>query len=143
MEGYYRFPLFFKDIFQKKDLPKCSLEESVARHIQLLIVTSWGENKMDGEYGSFFWDNDFDILSTNARRKEMITHSIVYAIHRYEKRLHKTHVDVEIRQAEIRNEQEGTRLRRKVDIVVSGVLKKNNQRFRYQTGFFIGPFATE
>ncbi len=143
MEGYYRFPISFSNILQKRDLLKCSLEESVARHIQLLITTTWGENKMDAEYGSFFWDNDFDILSTNAKRKEMIIHSIQYAVHKYEKRLHKIKVEVDIRQAEIRNEQEGTRLKRKVDITVIGVLKKNNQPFKYQTSFYIGPFATE
>ncbi|MBP6623724.1 MAG: GPW/gp25 family protein [Chitinophagaceae bacterium] len=143
MEGYYKFPLKFDQIFQKRDLPRCALDESVARHIQLLIITSWGENKMDPEYGSFFWDNDFDILSTNSRRREIIMHSIQYAIAQYEKRLHKVRVEVDIKQTEIKDAQDGTRLRRRIDIVIHGILKKNNQNFKFQTGFFIGPFAIE
>jgi predicted component of type VI protein secretion system len=143
MESFYKFPLKFEDVLQKRDLVRCSLEESVARNIQLLIITTWGENKMDHEYGSFFWDNDFDILSTNARRREVILHSIQFAIHQYEKRLQKVRVEVDVKQAEIKNEQEGTRLRHKIDIVIHGVLKKNNQPFKFQTGFFIGPFAID
>jgi phage baseplate assembly protein W len=143
MEGFYKFPLRFDDIFAKKDLPKCSIEESIARNIQLLITTVWGENKMDQEYGSFFWENDFDILTTNAKRREIIIHSIQYAIQRYEKRLQNVRVEVDIKQAEVRDEQSGTRLRRKIDMVITGTIRKNNQMFRFPTGFFIGPFAME
>ncbi len=143
MEGYYKFPLRFETIFAKKDLPKCSIEESIARNIQLLITTVWGENKMDQEYGSFFWENDFDILTTNAKRREIVIHSIQFAIQQYEKRLQKVRVEVDIKQAEVRNEQEGTRLRRKIEMLITGTIKKNNQAFRFQTGFFIGPFAME
>ena len=143
MKEYYQIPLNFKELFKKKDHAYCSFENSIRQHSQLLITTTWGECKLDAEYGSFFWDNDFDILSTNAKRKEMITHSIQYAVQQYEKRIHKVRVDVEIMQAEVRNEQEGVHLKRKVSIQINGVMHKNNQPIRYNASFFVGPFAKE
>ncbi len=143
MAHYYQIPLNFKDILKRREHVYCSFEDSIRQHLHLLITTTWGECKLDGEYGSFFWDNDFDILSTNARRKEMITHSIQYAVQQYEKRIHKVRVDVEIVQAEVKNDHEGVNLKRRVGITINGTMLKNNQPIKFQSNFFIGPFATE
>ena len=142
MKSYYKIPLQFKKLLKKDDLEYCSFENSIRQNLQLLITTVWGECKLDSEYGSFFWESDFDILSSNAKRKEMITHSIQFAIQQYEKRIHKVRVDVEVLQAEVRNEQEGICLKRKINISVSSVMIMSNQALLFSTSFFIGPFAT-
>src|SRR3954470_9891217 len=84
---YYKLPLDFSRVLQKKDLPECNLEESVAQHIQLLITTVMGENKDDPQYGNQLWDSDFDIRASNNEVKEHVELSVKAAIIRYEKRL--------------------------------------------------------
>ena len=138
MSDYLKLPLKFDSFFEKKKLDRCTLKDSIARNIHLLITTQLEENNQDYNYGSQFWDHDYDIHMTNAIRREMILNTLKTQLLKYEKRLSKPFVEVNVIQKEYRLAN-NTQLRRRVEIVVKGQLSRRNEPFRFQTGFFIGP----
>lgn len=140
MPEYLKLPLRFEQFFQRKKLDTCTLKESIARNLHLLITTGLGENKQDLQYGSLFWDFDYDIHLSNDERREVVISSLKRQIQQYEKRLANFSVDVNVKQSEYRSEL-GKQLRRRIEIVVTGFLLRSNEPFRFQTGFFIGPLS--
>jgi predicted component of type VI protein secretion system len=140
MPEYLKLPLRFGSFFEKNKLDTCTLQNSIARNLHLLITTTVGENKQDVQYGCAFWDNDYDIHLSNDARREMVIEALTRQIARYEKRLVAVAVEVNVRQASV-NEANGSRLRRRIEIIISGSLSRSNEPFRFATGFFIGPLA--
>ena len=138
MSNYLKLPIKFDSFFEKKKLDRCTLKDSIARNIHLLITTQLEENNQDYNYGSQFWDHDYDIHMTNAIRREMILTTLKKQLQKYEKRLVKPIVEVNVIQKEYRLTN-NLQLRRRVEIAVSGQLTRSNEPFRFQTGFFIGP----
>ena len=140
MQNYLKLPLKFEQFFDRNKLDTCSIKDSIARNLHLLITTFLGENKQDLQYGSQFWDNDYDIHLSNDRRREIVIQSLKTQIASYEKRLINVSVDVNIKQAEFKSNT-GVQLRRKVGIIISGLVARSKEPFRFQTGFFIGPLS--
>lgn len=141
MKGrYYKLPLDFSRILKKQDIPVCTLEESVAQHIQLLITTILGENKDDPEYGCLLWDADFDIRASNNEVREQVENSVRNAILRYEKRLTRTRVMAAVNQEEL-TDTPGRKMKKKIRVTVEGVLAKNNNPFQYSCHFFVSPLS--
>lgn len=138
MADYLKLPLKFDQFFQKKKLDRCGLKDSISRNIHLLITTQLEENNQDHNYGSQFWDHDYDIHMTNSIRREMIMNSLKAQMLKYEKRLTKPVVEVTVIQKEYRL-LNNLQLKRKVEITVKGTLLRSNEPFRFQTSFFIGP----
>ena len=101
------------------------LKDSIARNIHLLITTQLEENNQDYTYGSQFWDHDYDIHMTNAIRREMIITTLKNQLLRYEKRITKPVVEVNVIQREYRLSN-NIQLRRRVEIVVKANLSRIN-----------------
>jgi phage baseplate assembly protein W len=141
MKGqYYKLPLDLSRVLQKKDMPVCNLEESVAQHIHLLITTVLGENKDDPGYGCQLWDADFDIKATNNEIKEQVENSVRAAILRYEKRLSQIRVTAFVSQEELAMAT-GKKIKKKIKVSVNGILAKNNNPFQYSSYFFVSPLS--
>ena len=96
MSDYLKLPLKFDQFFQKKKLDRCTLKDSIARNIHLLITTQLEENNQDYTYGAQFWDNDYDIHMTNAMRRELVMTTLKRQLQKYEKRLLKPVVEVNV-----------------------------------------------
>ena len=140
MKEYLRLPLRFENVFQRSTLAVCSLKDSIARNLHLLITTSVEENKQNLEYGTAFWDNDYDIHLTNDSRREIILNNVKKQISSFEKRLLHVVVDVTVKQA-VFHGNANPELKRRIEIIVKGNLARSNESFTFQTGFFIGPLA--
>ena len=53
MKGtYYKTPIDFKALIEKRDLVKTSLETSIDQQLFLLATTAWGECKFDEGFGA-------------------------------------------------------------------------------------------
>ena len=137
---YYKLPLDFSRVLQKKDLPECNLEESVAQHIQLLITTVMGENKDDPQYGNQLWDSDFDIRASNNEVKEHVELSVKAAIIRYEKRLAQIRVMAVVSQEEFPSAT-SRKVKKKIKVTVSGILARNKTPFIYNSFFYVSPLS--
>lgn len=140
IQQYLRLPLKLDQILEKKKLDSCTMKESIARNIHLLITTTLGENKQDLQYGALFWEYDYDIHMANDTRRDTVISSIKRQVQQYEKRLNNVAVDVNVKQAEYKA-MNGRQLRRRVEITISGLIARSNEAFRFQTGFFIGPLS--
>ncbi len=138
MQEYLKLPLRFERFFDKKKMITCNLKESIMYNLHLLITTALEENKQNIDYGSQFWDQEFDIhLSMDARR-QLIIDTLKKQISAFEKRLSKVLVEVNVKQVE-EVSSSGNQLRRRIEIIVTAAIARSNEPFRFQTGFFIGP----
>lgn len=140
MIDYLKLPLRFEQFFERRSLDRCTLKDSIARNLHLLITTTLGENKQDEKYGALFWDYDYDIHMSNNTRREIIVAALQQQILKYEKRLLNVTVEVNVKQSDFKV-RSGRQLRRRTEITIAGLLLRSNEPFVFQTAFFIGPLA--
>ena len=140
MQEFLKLPLSFESFFDRKKLPTCTLKESIARNLHLLITTTLGENKQDMQYGAQFWDYDYDIHMSNDARREAVIIALRKQIEEYEPRLTQVLIEVTVRQSEFMG-QAAKQIRRRIEMIITGLLTHSKEPFRFQTGFFIGPLA--
>jgi len=141
MKGtYYKTPIDFKALIEKRDLAKTTLETSIDQQLFLLATTAWGESKFDEGFGIGFWEADFDMLKSDANLKLLVKESLKEAIQRYEKRLFVQEVEVEVTNQNL-STLEKTRTKKKVMIYVKGFIKETNNPYEYRTHLFIAPLS--
>lgn len=140
MPEFLKLPLSFEPFFERRKLATCPLKESVARNLHLLITTTLGENKQDLQYGAQFWDHDYDIHMSNDARREAVINALRRQISLYEPRLVELALEVNVRQSEFQAVA-GKQIRRRIEMIITGLLAHSREPFRFQTGFFIGPLA--
>jgi len=61
MPENYQYPISAAALYNGKRLPRYMPEESVRRHIYLILMTNLREYGFDARYGNALWDNDFDV----------------------------------------------------------------------------------
>ena len=140
-QQFYTLPLNFAGVMQKKEHATCTLQQSVAQHLHLIITTAFGELPADENFGCSIWDHDFDNLTSSHKIKEFIRQSLLSAIERYEKRLFNVRIDLIIRQEELTNHTNGCRIKKKITITITGWLLSTNEKFIYEDSFFTGPLS--
>ncbi len=140
MQQYLRLPLRFESFFQKARLNTCPINHSIASNLHLLVTTAVGENKQDWEYGSQFWDADFDIHISGDNRRESVLNGLKQQIATYEKRIKNVHLEVNVKQLE-RPTGGAKQIKRRIEIIITAAIARSNEPFKFQTGFFIGPLA--
>lgn len=138
---YYSLPLALDELTRKKDLSKCSLQQSVAQNLHLILTTAFGELPIDENFGCSIWDHDFDNMTTGHKNKELIRQSLLTSIQQYEKRLSNIRIDVLLGQEEIIAKINGCRIKKVIRITITGVLKSTNETFKYHDSFYIGPLS--
>lgn len=138
---FYKLPLSLAGLMQKKDHHTCTLEQSIAQHLHLIITTAYGELPVDENFGCCIWEYDFDNITSSHKIKEYIRESLSDAIIRYEKRLGNIRVELEIGQEELVNQKNGSRVKKKITITVTAWLNATNEKFIYEDSIFTGPLS--
>ena len=139
---YYSLPLSLERIMNRQEHPKISMQQSVLQHLHLLIATAFGEFPADQDFGSSIWDYDFDNVTSAHKLKELIRQSLLQAIQRYEKRLSNIRVELMILQEELQERSKaGSRIKKRIDISVTGILISTNERLNFRDSFFVGPLS--
>ena|ERR1035438_8619935 len=139
---YYSLPLSLERIMNRQEHPKISMQQSVLQHLHLLITTAFGEFPADQDFGSSIWDYDFDNVTSAHKLKELIRQSLLQAIQRYEKRLSNIRVELMILQEELQERSKaGSRIKKRIDISVTGILISTNERLNFRDSFFVGPLS--
>lgn len=141
MKGiYYKIPIDFESIVNKKDAEKISIDNSISQQIFLISTTALGECKFDESFGTEIWEMDFDILKTDNSLKEFIISSMKKSIAMHEKRLLLEDVEVSVKDHNL-----GTigkrRMKKRVVIAVKGQVLETNRPFLFQNSFFVGPLS--
>lgn len=140
-QQFYSLPLTFAGVMQKKEHPICSLQQSVAQHLHLIITTSFGELPVDENFGCSIWEHDFDNITSGHKIKEFIKESLRSSIEHYEKRLANVRIELLISQEELAHSIHGARVKKKITITISGLLQSTNEKFIYEDSFFTGPLS--
>jgi predicted component of type VI protein secretion system len=142
MEQFLKLPLRFKSFFAEGRIDRVPIKDSIARNLHLLITTMQGENLQNDQYGSEFWDDDYDIHLNSDERKEKIKRTLKDQIARFEMRLEQVDIEVNVRQSEVFRQQ-GSQLRYRLEIIIRGLLVRTKEPFTFKTGFFIGPLMLD
>jgi len=139
--AYYTLPLRLDSIINKKFSPLCSLQESIAQNLYLLITSDFKELRFDHTYGCSIWEQDFEIM-TNIKWKDALSNSLEETIKVHEERLKNFKVKVDIEEYKFLS-KEIIRVKRKLIIKISGYTLKTNEKFDFTEQIFIAPFSLE
>ncbi len=122
---------------QGKNLPQCSIEESIGQQLHLLMTTAFGEIEHDQEFGCIVWETDFDNLTAVNRMRDQIKQSVVAAIKKYETRLENVTAEVSIQQELMRDNQ----AKKRITLSVKGIIRSTRQPFSFKDSFYSGPLS--
>lgn len=137
---YYTLPLDLGKVMRQEEHPKCSLIESVKHHLHLLVTTAFGEFPEDPGFGCGIWEFDFDNLTSAHKLREYIRESLQASVLQHEQRVGHLRVTIGLRQEEV-PEQESSRVKKRIDVTIAGVLVSTNEPFVYRDSFFVGPLS--
>lgn len=138
---YYSFPLDTELLMQKKEHPACTLSQSVAHHLHLIVTTAFGEMQSDADYGNSIWDHDFDNLTTRTKQQELMKQSLAKAVKKHEKRLDDAKVEVVVRQEELAALSPESRIKKRLDIFITGRLTATSEEIVFRDSFFVSPLS--
>ncbi|QLG46845.1 GPW/gp25 family protein [Costertonia aggregata] len=137
---YYKAPFDFKRFFEKKELQKISLQESISQFISVIITTYFQEYTFDDDFGSEIWESDFDLLVNTNVLKERIKKSLKEQIDTYEKRLAKVNLDIDLRE-NISESSKKVRLKKFLKIVITGVIVKTDEPYSFVGDYYLAPLS--
>ncbi|MER3498848.1 MAG: hypothetical protein C4308_09565 [Chitinophagaceae bacterium] len=140
MKKYYRLPLRADLLVQKKQHETCSLVDSIAQNLHLIISTYHGESVYAHDFGCSIWDEEFK-TQLSVRWKDEVRESVMNAIDKFEPRLQVSDIKVDLLQLETRALNSTLQVRRKVVLSIAGIIKKTNEKFNFQKSLFISPLS--
>ena len=139
-DTYYQLPLDLERLLERKALPRCSVQDSVAQHLYLLLTTHFGESRYDPAFGCQVWEQDFEAMAS-MRWKDQVQQSIEQAIATYEPRLEQSQAQVAVLDFELKGVSQ--RIRRRLDIRVTATLYRTREPFAFTASLFVAPLAVE
>ncbi len=138
---YYKLPLNATSFIKNKPINVCNIQESIANYIHLVMITRFGECSFDDSLGCAVWNIDFNNISSDNKLRTIVAESLLKSLRTHEKRLFNLEVDVEIKQEEIDKNKKKSRIKKRIYILVDGVIKKTNEDFNYKEHFYIAPLS--
>lgn len=135
---YYRLPLNFEELLQRQPLPRCSVQESVAQHLYLILTTHFGESRFDPGFGCVVWQQDFEAM-TDMRWKDDVQRSMEQTIAGRELRLGQVKVLVGVDDFDPSGVSQ--RIRKRLEVSVRAVLKRTNEPFSFRASLFVAPLS--
>jgi phage baseplate assembly protein W len=139
-DTYYRLPLDLGSLVERQLLPRCSVQESIAQHLYLMLTTHFGESRYEPGFGCLVWEQDFEAMTT-IRWKDSVQQSIEQTIRTYEPRLVRARAQVAVLDFELKNVSQ--RIRKRLDVQVTASLHHTNEPFTFKASLFVAPLSVE
>jgi len=139
-DTYYRLPLDLSGLVERQQLPRCSVQESIAQHLYLMLTTHFGESRYEPQFGCQVWEQDFEAMTT-IKWKDNVQHSIEEAIKAYEPRLVRARAQVAVMDFELKHVSQ--RIRKRLDVSISATIHHTNEPFAFQASLFVAPLSVE
>lgn len=140
--SYLRLPLRPDLLVKRKEHPLCSLSESIAQNLQLLVTTYQGECKFDETFGSPVWDADFENIPSINVWKTKTAKDLESILKQKERRLMDPKVAVNLFQEEVMNEMvSALMVKRKMELRISAKIEATNETFEFETMFYFSPIS--
>lgn len=141
---YYKRPLEFRRLFDRRYLETCSLGMSVSQHIELIIFTRFGEHRYDPGFGCEVWELDFELIASRALWEDKMQHSLTRAISEREPRIYDTEVTIDVTDVEkVYPLRLVTEIKKRVAIGVKAKVTATGERYSFQTALFLSPLSSE
>ncbi len=137
---YYEAPFNFKRFFEKKELHKLSLRNSISQFISMIITTYFEEYTFDENFGCEIWETDFDLLVDANVLKEHIRKSLHGQIETYEKRLSNIDLDIELMES-LSSKTNKVRLKKYLYITIKGTMVKTDEPFIFTGDYYLAPLS--
>lgn len=138
---FLTLPLALDKVMRKEELTKCSLKQSIIQHLHLLLTTGFGEFPGDESFGCGIWEHDFDNVTSVHKLKEIIKQSLLLSIQINEKRLGNVRAEFTLVQEELNDSAGSRKVKKRVDITVTGTIHLTNERLQFKDTFFVGPLS--
>jgi len=138
--SYYQVPFDFGKFFEKKELPKLNLQESISQFISVLITSYFKEYTFDENFGSEIWETDFDLLTNPNVLKERIKDSLQEKVVAYENRLSNVKVQLHLGE-DLSQRVEKVRLKKYLTIVVKAKIIKTDEPYHFTGNYFLAPLS--
>jgi phage baseplate assembly protein W len=144
MNNYYKIPLQLGMVMEGNELPACSLSQSIAKKLELIIMTRFGEHRGDPSFGCEIWDLDFELIVSASAWEEKLRHSLLRSVTAHEHRLLHTTIMVSITDMEKFNTlKNSTEIKKKVNIHIAGTIGKTGEPFSFSTSMFLSPLSLD
>jgi phage baseplate assembly protein W len=140
MNSYYHLPLDLEGIMERQHLPRCSVQESIAQHLYLMLTTYLGESRYEPDFGCPVWEQDFEAMTTT-NWKDSVQQSVEQSIRVYEPRLVRAEAQVEVTDFELKNVNQ--RIRKRLEVTVTGALHRTDEPFAFQASLFVAPLSVD
>jgi phage baseplate assembly protein W len=138
---FYTLPLQVNLLLKKEQHPLCTLPQSIAQNIYLVITSHFGESYYDEDYGCLIWEKDFELMS-NMKWIENIEPALVRSIQKSEHRLSNVDVKIQVDEFEFISKK-SARAKKRIHILVMGTITKTNEAFRFSEKIYISPLSLD
>ncbi len=143
---YYKIPFNPTALFQEDGgaIEMCSLAESIAQNIMLLITTRQGENRYNSSYGNAVWNIEFDNAATSVLWEETFTGSLMEQIAQHEPRI--MAAKIQVRTAFVEHTyktKKFSEIKRKATVVINATLTETGEPFNFSTEIFLSPMSVD
>lgn len=141
---YYQIPLQLAKATEGKELLATDLDTSITKHLELIITTKFGEHRNDPTFGCEIWNLDFELIVSARLWEEKLRQSLLKSITTHEYRLSNVTITVAITDMEKYNAlKQFTEIKKRVDIQISGLIKKTGEPFTFRTNLFLSPLSVD
>lgn len=142
---YYKIPLNLKRLMSdNSSIQTCSMVESIAQHLMLLITTKKKENRFDFDYGNAVWDIEFENSITAIKWEAIFVASMKNQIRKYEPRIYAPRIDVHIVHVEHTYETKRfSEIKKKAKIAIYAKLTETDENFNFSTELFLSPMSID
>ncbi|MEO6933156.1 MAG: GPW/gp25 family protein [Chitinophagaceae bacterium] len=141
---YYNIPLKLVDVMAGNELPLCDMEASIQKHLELIVLTKFGEHRSNPAFGCEVWDLDFELIVSARLWEEKLRQSLMKSISTHENRLNNVEITISITDMEKFSVfKQYVEIKKRVDIHIDGLIKKTNESFHFHTNLFLSPLSAE
>lgn len=145
-QGFLSLPLQLQDIPGKGNLQRCNAKQSIAHHLHLIVTTSLGELAGNESFGCGLWESDFDNLTSRSKLKDGLIQSLTDAVKAHEPRLTQVRAEVQVFEEELTGGDpiaigSHRRIKKRLDITVTGLMTGTEEPIIYKDHFFISPLS--
>lgn len=140
---YLKIPLDFSELIKEDGggFNTCSLEESIAQYLMMIITSKYGEVVGKPRFGSEIWELEFNQLVKINKWEEKVRESLQKTIVEHEKRLKDIEVSVRLSEVDTNQESADQHVRRKAEIKVVGKIVETDTFFNFGTLLYISPLS--
>jgi phage baseplate assembly protein W len=122
----------------------CSVAESIAQHLMLMITTKKKENRYDLDYGNAVWDIEFDNAITAAEWETIFVESMKRQIALYEPRIISPKISLHIEYIEYSYDTKRfCEMKKKAKIAINAKLAETDEIFSFTTELYLSPMSVD